>query len=111
MSEDTRILSTIEQGDLHAAEPLLLLLYSEFEKLTAEKLGQEKPDQTLQATAPMHEAYLRLMDADKAPHRSNRRRFVAAAEAVGRTLTKSARPQGRRKYDGTYQAEVHPVSK
>src|SRR5437762_13695775 len=67
MSEVTRILSAIEQGDPHAAEQLLPLVYEELRKLAAQKLAQEKPGQTLQATALVHEAYLRLVDADTAP--------------------------------------------
>jgi hypothetical protein len=64
MSEVTRILSAIEQGDPHAAEQLLPLVYQELRRLAAQKLAQEMPGQTLQATALVHEAYLRLVDAD-----------------------------------------------
>src|SRR5262249_56627836 len=67
MSEVTRILSAIEQGDPHAAEQLLPLVYQELRQLAAQKLTREKPGQTLQATALVHEAYLRLVDRDKAP--------------------------------------------
>src|SRR6516162_8819928 len=66
MSEVTRILSAIEQGDPHAAEQLLPLVYDELRNLAAQKLAQEKPGQTLQATALVHEAYLRLVDVDHA---------------------------------------------
>jgi ECF sigma factor len=66
MSEVTRILSAIEQGDLRAAEQLLPLVYDELRKLAAQKVAQESPGQTLQATALVHEAYVRLVDADKA---------------------------------------------
>ena len=66
MSEVTRILSDIEQGDTHAAELLLPLVYDELRKLAAQKLAQEKPGQTLQATALVHEAYLRLVDVETA---------------------------------------------
>jgi len=66
MNDITRILSAAEQGDPHAAEQLLPLVYDELRKLAAQKLAQEKPGQTLQATALVHEAYLRVVDADKA---------------------------------------------
>jgi DNA-directed RNA polymerase specialized sigma24 family protein len=64
MNEATRILSAIKQGDPHAAEQLLLLVYDDLRQLAAQKLAQEKPGQTLQATALVHEAYLRLVDVD-----------------------------------------------
>ena len=67
MSEVTRILSAIEQGDPHAAEQLLPLVYDELRRLAAQRLAQEKPGQTLQATALVHEAYLRLVDAERRP--------------------------------------------
>src|SRR5262245_42746361 len=79
MSEVTRILSAIEQGDPHAAEQLLPLVYDELRKLAAQKLAQEKPGQTLQATALVHEAYLRLVDVDQAQHWNSRGHFFAAA--------------------------------
>jgi ECF sigma factor len=66
MSDATRILSAIEQGDAHAAEQLLPLVYDELRKLAAHKLAQEKPGQTLEATALVHEAYVRVVDAEKA---------------------------------------------
>src|SRR5262249_59556478 len=69
MSEVTRILSAIEQGDPHAPEQLLPLVYDELRRLAAAKLAQERPGQTLQPTALVHEAYLRLVDVDQAPHR------------------------------------------
>ena len=68
MSDVTQILSAIERGDAHAAEQLLPLVYDELRKLAARKLAQEKPGQTLQATALVHEAYLRLVDGDRAQH-------------------------------------------
>ena len=68
MSEVTRILSAIEEGDPHAAEQLLPLVYGELRKLAAEKLSHEKPGQTLQATALVHEAYLRLVDVETPQH-------------------------------------------
>lgn len=92
MSEVTRILSAIEQGDPHAAEQLLPLVYVELRKLAAHKLAQEKPGQTLQATALVHEAYLRLVNADKAQEWNSRGHFFgAAAEAMRRILVDNAR--------------------
>jgi RNA polymerase sigma factor (TIGR02999 family) len=92
MSEVTKILSAIEQGDPHAAEQLLPLVYDELRKLAAQKLAQEKPGQTLQATALVHEAYLRLVDGDKAQHWNSRGHFfAAAAEAMRRILVDQAR--------------------
>ena len=92
MSEVTRILSAIEQGDPHAAEQLLPLVYDELRKLAAQKLAQEKPGQTLQATALVHEAYLRLVDVEQAQHWNSRGHFfAAAAEAMRRILVDSAR--------------------
>src|SRR6266481_4098954 len=92
MSEVTRILSAIEQGDPHAAEQLLPLVYNELRKLAAQKLAQEKPGQTFQATALVHEAYLRLVDVEKAQHWNSRGHFfAAAAEAMRRILIEQAR--------------------
>jgi RNA polymerase sigma factor (TIGR02999 family) len=79
MSEVTRILSAIEQGDPHAAEQLLPLVYQELRQLAAQRLAHEAPGQTLQATALVHEAYLRLVDADRAQLWNSRRHFFAAA--------------------------------
>ena len=78
MSDVTRILSQIESGDPSAAEQLLPLVYDELRKLAAEKMAQEKPGQTLQATALVHEAYIRLVDVDKAQHWKSRGHFFAA---------------------------------
>jgi RNA polymerase sigma factor (TIGR02999 family) len=101
MSEVTQILSAIEQGDPHAAEQLLPLVYDELRKLAAQKLGQEKPGQTLQATALIHEAYLRLVGAGAETHWDNRRHFfAAAAEAMRRILVDSARRKQSRKHGG-----------
>src|SRR5437899_6536592 len=92
MSEVTRILSAIEQGDPHAAEQLLPLVYQELRKLAAQKLAGEKPGQTLQATALVHEAYLRLVDTEKAQRWNSRGHFfAAAAEAMRRILVEQAR--------------------
>ena len=104
MSEVTRILSAIEQGDAHAAEQLLPLVYEELRKLAAQRLAQEKPGQTLQATALVHEAYLRLVDANQAQNWNSRGHFfAAAAEAMRRVLVESARKRGRLKRGGGRQ--------
>src|SRR6185369_13186412 len=92
MSEVTVILSAIEQGDPRAAERLLPLVYDELRQLAAQKLAQEKPGQTLQATALVHEAYLRLVDVAEAQQWKSRRHFfAAAAEAMRRILVDNAR--------------------
>src|SRR6266568_967779 len=92
MNEVTRILSAIEGDDPHAAEQLLPLVYQELRQLAAQKLAQEKPGQTLQATALVHEAYLRLVDVEKAQHWDSRGHFfAAAAEAMRRVLIDNAR--------------------
>ena len=92
MTDVTCILSAIEQGDARAAEQLLPLVYDELRKLAAQKLAQEKPGQTLQATDLVHEAYLRLVDADSAPGWNGRGHFfAAAAEAMRRILIERAR--------------------
>src|SRR5262245_33066858 len=101
MSEVTRILCAIEQGDPHAAGQLLPLVYDELRKLAAQKLAQEKPGQTLQATALVHEAYLRLVDEDKGPHWDSRGHFfAAAAQAMRRILVDSARRHRAQKHGG-----------
>jgi RNA polymerase sigma factor (TIGR02999 family) len=101
MSEVTHILSAMEQGDPHAAEQLLPLVYDELRKLAASKLAQEKPGQTLQATALVHEAYLRLVDTDQAEHWNNRGHFfAAAAEAMRRILVENARRKQAEKHGG-----------
>jgi RNA polymerase sigma factor (TIGR02999 family) len=92
MNEVTRVLSAIDGGDPHAAEQLLPLIYDELRQLAAQKLAQEKPGQTLEATALVHEAYLRLVDVEKDKHWDNRGHFfAAAAEAMRRILVDSAR--------------------
>ena len=92
MNEVTRVLSAIEEGDPHAAEQLLPLVYDELRKLAAQKLAQEKPGQTLQATALVHEAYIRLVDVKNAQHWNSRGHFfAAAAEAMRRILVDQAR--------------------
>src|SRR5215831_16086292 len=101
MSEVTRILSAIEQGDNHAAEQLLPLVYEELRKFAAQRLAQEKPGQTLQATELVHEAYLRLIDDKKAQHWDSRGHFfAAAAEAMRRILVESARKKKRQRHGG-----------
>jgi RNA polymerase sigma factor (TIGR02999 family) len=107
MSEVTRILSSIEQGDPHAAGQLLPLVYDELRKLAAQKLAQEKPGQTLQATALVHEAYVRIVvspgrKAGESPPGWDSRRhfFAAAAEAMRRILIESARRKQRPKHGG-----------
>ncbi len=92
MSEVTHILNAIEQGDAHAAEQLLPLVYNELRQLAAVKLAQEKPGQTLQATALVHEAYLRLLGEENGQHWNGRGHFFgAAAEAMRRILIDLAR--------------------
>jgi RNA polymerase sigma factor (TIGR02999 family) len=101
MSEVTRILSAIEQGDPSAAEQLLPLVYDELRKLAAQRVSQEKPGQTLQATALVHEAYLRLVGAGPAQHWDSRGHFfAAAAEAMRRILVDRARARRRLKRGG-----------
>ena len=104
MSDVTRILSAIEQGDRQAAEQLLPLVYDELRKLASQRLAQEKPGQTLQATALVHDAYLRLMDTDREQHWNSRGHFfAAAAEAMRRILVESARRKKRIKHGGNHQ--------
>jgi RNA polymerase sigma factor (TIGR02999 family) len=92
MTDVTRILSGIESGDPSAAEQLLPLVYEELRKLAAQKLAQEKPGQTLQATGLVHEAYIRLVDVDQAQHWNSRGHFfAAAAEAMRRILIDNVR--------------------
>jgi RNA polymerase sigma factor (TIGR02999 family) len=101
MSDVTRILSQIESGDPHAAEQLLPLVYDELRILAAQKVAQERPGQTLQATALVHEAYLRLVNTDEAQHWNSRGHFFgAAAEAMRRILIDNARHKQRPKHGG-----------
>ncbi len=101
MNDVTRILSAIEGGDTQAAEQLLPLVYDELRKMAAAKMAQEKPGQTLQATALVHEAYIRLVDAEKTPHWDSRRHFfAAAAEAMRRILVDNARRKNSLKRGG-----------
>jgi RNA polymerase sigma factor (TIGR02999 family) len=101
MHEVTHILSAIEQGDPQAADQLLPLVYDELRKLAARKLAREKPARTLQATALVHDAYLRLVDAKQAQHWNSRGHFfAAAAEAMRRILVENARRKQSRKRGG-----------
>jgi RNA polymerase sigma factor (TIGR02999 family) len=104
MTDVTRILSAIEQGDPLAAEQLLPLVYDELRKLAAAKMAQEKPGQTLQATGLVHEAYMRLVDGEKALHWNSRGHFFgAAAEAMRRILIEQARRKSSKKGGGGQQ--------
>lgn len=104
MGDVTRILADIEQGDPRAAEQLLPLVYDELRKLAAQKMAQEKPGQTLQATALVHEVYVRLVDDGQAQGWNSRGHFfVAAAEAMRRILVESARRKRRLRYGGGRQ--------
>ena len=101
MTDVTQILSQIEHGDPHAADQLLPLVYDELRKLAAVRLIHEKPGQTLQATALVHEAYVRLVDADATQHWNSRGHFFgAAAEAMRRILVENARRRARVKHGG-----------
>jgi RNA polymerase sigma factor (TIGR02999 family) len=104
MSDVTKVLSQIEQGDPHAAARLLPLVYDELRKLAAAKLAHEKPGQTLQATALVHEAYLRLVDVTRAQSWDSRGHFfAAAAEAIRRILIESARRKNALRHGGDRQ--------
>jgi RNA polymerase sigma factor (TIGR02999 family) len=104
MSEVTRILSAIEQGDSQASAQLLPLVYDELRMLAAQKMAHEVPGQTLQATALVHEAYLRLVEGDKAAHWNGRAHFFgAAAEAMRRILVDQARRKQADKRGGKGQ--------
>jgi RNA polymerase sigma factor (TIGR02999 family) len=114
MSEVTRVLSALEQGDPHAASQLLPLVYDELRKLAAQKLAQERPGQTLQPTALVHEAYLRLVATplrereSDTPWDSRGHFFAAAAEAMRRILVEQARRKKRAKHGGDLQrVELH----
>jgi RNA polymerase sigma factor (TIGR02999 family) len=102
MTDITRILSAIEQGDPHAAEQLLPLVYDELRRLAAQKLSQEKPGQTLEATGLVHEAYVRLVGAEEERRWDNRGHFfAAAAEAMRRILVENARRKRSAKHGGS----------
>src|SRR5689334_3984689 len=100
----TEILDQLQQGDPHAAKQLLPLVYDELRKLAAARLAHEKPGQTLQATALVHEAYLKLVDVEKVQHWDSRAHFfAAAAEAMRRILVQTARHKRRVKHGGHLQ--------
>jgi RNA polymerase sigma factor (TIGR02999 family) len=109
MNEVSRILSAIGQGDPHAASQLLPLVYEELRQLAARKLGHETPGQTLQPTALVHEAYLRLVGEKEAQHWDSRGHFFAAcAEAMRRILVEGARRKKRARHGGDLQrVELH----
>jgi RNA polymerase sigma factor (TIGR02999 family) len=101
MNEVTRVLTAIEQGDPTAAEQLFPLVYEELRQLAAQRLAHEQPGQTLQATALVHEAYLRLVDVDQAQQWNGRGHFfAAAAEAMRRILVENARRKSRLRHGG-----------
>jgi RNA polymerase sigma factor (TIGR02999 family) len=107
MSEVTRILSAMEQGDPHAAEQLLPLVYQELRKLAAQKMAQEAPGQTLQPTALVHEAYLRLVGDGGSAWDNRRHFFAAAAEAMRRILVERARSKRRvKRGEGARQQDL-----
>ena len=111
MTDVTRILSAIELGDRHAAEELLPLVYDELRKLAAERMAQEKPGQTLQATALVHEVYLRLVASTSGAASARREQhwdsrghfFAAAAESMRRILVESARKKKRQRHGGGHR--------
>jgi len=103
MTDVTRILSAIEDGDTHAVDKLLPLVYQELHALATHKLAQERPGQTLQPTALVHEAYLRLVGADSQNWNSRNHFFMAAAEAMRRILVENARRKQTLKKGGDRQ--------
>jgi len=106
----TQILHAIEQGDPLAAEQLLPLVYDELRRLAAEKMREEKPGQTLQATALVHEAYIRLVDVEKAQHWNSRGHFfAAAAEAMRRILVERVRRKRRLRHGGEHERAQLPA--
>lgn len=114
MGDVTRILAALEQGDAQAAEQLLPLVYAELRRLAARKLAREAPGQTLQATALVHEAYVRLVDTEQAQQWQSRWHFfAAAAEAMRRILVERARHKRSLKAGGTFRrqplCEIEPA--
>lgn len=103
MSDVTRILTAIEQGDARAADELLPLVYEELRCLAAQKMSQERPGQTLQATALVHEAYVRLVGSEARDWSGRTHFFAAAAEAMRRILIENARRKQRLKHGGAQQ--------
>ena len=102
MTDVTRILNAIEQGDAKATEELLPLVYEELRLLAARKMAQESPGQTLQATALVHEAYIRLVGEEKQNWKNRRHFFLAASEAMRRILVDNARRKERLKHGGEH---------
>jgi RNA polymerase sigma factor (TIGR02999 family) len=101
VNDVTRILAVLQHGDGRAAEELLPLVYNELRRLAAEKVSQEQPGQTLNATALVHEAYLRLVDVEQSQHWNSRGHFfAAAAEAMRRILVEQARRKAVRQRNG-----------
>ena len=110
MGDVTRILIAIEQGDAHAADELLLVVYKELRRLAAQKLSQEQPGQTLQATALVHEAYIRLVGVEAQNWSSRGHFFAAAAEAMRRILIEKARRKQSLKHGGgRHRVDFHDV--
>lgn len=114
MNDVTQILSRIESGDPKAAEQLLPLVYNELRRLASQRLSQEKPGQTLQATALVHEAYLRLVEGERAQRWNSRGHFfAAAAEAIRRILVDQARQKRSQRHGGSFQrvelSQVEPA--
>ena len=111
MSDVTQILGQIESGDGHAAEKLLPVVYDELRKLAAAKMAKENSGQTLQATALVHEAYIRLVDVKRAPHWDSRGHFfAAAAEAMRRILVERARHKRQLRYGDRATRFICPTS-
>src|SRR5258708_8613885 len=112
MGDVTRILADIEHGDPRAAGQLLPLVYDELRRLAAQKMAHESPDQTLQPTALVHEAYLRLVNGDEAQPWNGRGHFFgAAAKAMRRILIENARPNGPHKpAPAPQRLPLHPVA-
>lgn len=110
MNDVTRILSSMSQGDPSAAEQLLPLVYDELRKLAAQRMAFESPDHTLQATALVHEAYVRLVDVERVQHWNSRGHFfAAAAEAMRRILVEQARRKRSQKLGGDWQRQEVPL--
>ena len=114
MGDVTRVLAAIEEGDAQAADQLLPLVYEELRKLAAAKMAREKPGQTLQATALVHEAYVRLVDISQVQHWDSRRHFfAAAAEAMRRILVERARRKEAQRAGRGFQrvelSEIEPA--
>jgi RNA polymerase sigma factor (TIGR02999 family) len=110
MNEVTRLINAVEQGDTEATEKLLPLVYGELRALAAQKMAQERPGQTLQATALVHEAYIRLVEADCGGWDTRNHFFMAAAEAMRRILIDNARRKKALKRGGSVARVSHDVA-